>query len=111
GFLMAAPLVSDRTAPERAAAESLQAAEAISPPSAPLAGFSGTRRVPLPVNEPVKTYAPGSPEKAALKERLKSMANERPDIPIVIGGEEIRTGETATAVMPHNHKHVLADWH
>src|SRR5262249_30740496 len=36
---------------------------------------------------------------------------ERPDIPLVIGGEEIRTGETATAVMPHNHKHVLADWH
>jgi 1-pyrroline-5-carboxylate dehydrogenase len=39
------------------------------------------------------------------------MANERPDIPLVIGGEEIRTGETATVVMPHNHKHVLADWH
>src|SRR6185369_6576281 len=111
GFLMAAPLVSDRTAPERAAAESLQAAEAISPPSAPLAGFSGTRRVPPPVNEPNKTYAPGSPEKAALKERLKSMAAEKIDIPLIIGGREIRTGRLEKSVMPHDHAHVLAEYH
>lgn len=73
--------------------------------------FNGTRKVPVPVNEPVKSYAPGSPERSALKERLKSMAAERVDIPLIIGGEEIRTGETAQSVMPHNHKHVLADWH
>ena len=79
--------------------------------SVPLAGFSGTRRVPPPVNEPVKSYAPGSPEKAALKARLASMARERVDIPIIIGGKEIRTGDLAQAVMPHDHKHVLADWH
>ena len=79
--------------------------------SVPLAGFSGTRRVPPPVNEPVKSYAPGSPEKAALKARLTSMAKERVDIPIIIGGREIRTGDLAQAVMPHDHKHVLADWH
>ena len=79
--------------------------------SVPLAGFSGTRRVPLPVNEPVKSYAPGSPEKAALKARLASMAKERVDIPIIIGGREIRTGDLAQAVMPHDHQHVLADWH
>ena len=79
--------------------------------SVPLAGFSGTRRVPPPVNEPVKSYAPGSPEKAALKARLASMAKERVDIPIIIGGREIRTGDLAQAVMPHDHKHVLADWH
>lgn len=108
---MAATTIPATTPSEKAAAASRQVDEVMRPTSAPLAGFSGTRRVPLPVNEPVKTYAPGSPEKAALKERLKSMASERPDIPIVIGGEEIRTGETATAVMPHNHKHVLADWH
>ena len=83
---MAAPIVSDRSAPARAAAESLQALEAIMPPSAPLAGFAGTRRVPPPVNEPVKSYAPGSPERAALKERLASMAKERVDIPMIIGG-------------------------
>ena len=79
--------------------------------SVPLAGFSGTRQVPLPVNEPVRSYAAGSPEKAALKTRLASMAKERIDIPIIIGGKEIRTGDLGQAVMPHDHKHVLADWH
>ena len=109
---MSAPVVpSNRTAPARAAAESRQALEAIAPHDAPLAGFSGTRRVPPPVNEPVKSYAPGSPEKAALKARLASMAKERIDIPIIIGGKEIRTGDTAQSVMPHDHTHVLADWH
>ncbi len=99
------------TAPARVAAESKQAEETVHPHSAPLAGFSGTRRVPPPVNEPVKGYAPGSPERAALKSRLKEMSNERIDIPIIIGGKEVRTGATAQAVIPHNHRHVLADWH
>jgi len=74
-------------------------------------GFSGNRRVPVPVNEPAKSYAPGSPERAALKDRLQSMANERIDIPCIIGGEEFRSGDIAHAVMPHDHRHVLADWH
>jgi 1-pyrroline-5-carboxylate dehydrogenase len=67
--------------------------------------------VPQPINEPNKTYAPGSPERAELKERLKTMASERLDIPLVIGGREVRTGRTAHSVMPHDHKHVLADYH
>ncbi|MEP6618285.1 MAG: L-glutamate gamma-semialdehyde dehydrogenase [bacterium] len=79
--------------------------------TAPLAAFSGTRRVPAPVNEPVKSYAPGSPEKLALKERLSSMAAERVDIPNIIGGKDVRTGDLAQSVMPHDHQHVLADWH
>jgi 1-pyrroline-5-carboxylate dehydrogenase len=108
---MAASTISAATPSEKSAGESRQAEEATRPTMAPLAGFSGTRRVPPPVNEPVKNYAPGSPERAALKDRLASMSNERPDIPIVIGGKEIRTGDTAHAVMPHNHRHVLADWH
>ncbi len=109
---MAAPVASpDRSAAARAAAESRQALEALAPPDAPLAGFSGTRRVPPPVNEPVKSYAPGSPEKLALKARLASMAKERVDIPIIIDGREIRADETAQSVMPHDHAHVLADWH
>ena len=74
-------------------------------------GFNGVRRVPPPVNEPVKAYAPGSPEKKELKARLAAMAGERLDIPLVIGGREVRTGDTAKAVMPHDHAHVLADWH
>ena len=78
---------------------------------APTAVFNGHRRVPPPVNEPVKSYAPGSAERASLKARLKAMAAERIEIPLVIGGRAIRTGDTATAVMPHNHSHVLATFH
>jgi 1-pyrroline-5-carboxylate dehydrogenase len=74
-------------------------------------GFSGTRRVPPPVNEPVKAYAPGSPEKTELKARLKAMAAERLDIPLIIGGKDVRSGDKAQAVMPHDHRHVLGDWH
>jgi 1-pyrroline-5-carboxylate dehydrogenase len=73
-------------------------------------GFSGIRQVPPPVNEPVKAYAPGSPEKKELKARLAAMAGERLEIPLVIGGREVRGGERAQAVMPHDHAHVLADW-
>jgi len=75
------------------------------------ASFAGNRRVPPPVNEPVKSYAPGSPERVELKARLKSMAAERIEIPLRIGGKDVRTGATAQAVMPHDHRHVLADWH
>jgi 1-pyrroline-5-carboxylate dehydrogenase len=63
------------------------------------------------VNEPVKGYAPGSPEKAELKSRLRAMSAERSEIPLVIGGREVRSGELGKAVMPHDHAHVLADWH
>src|SRR5437868_5060959 len=80
-------------------------------PVQPLTGFNGNRRVPTPVNEPVKSYAPESPERAALKERLGSMSSEQIDLPIFIGGREVRSGETSDAVMPHNHRHVLAKWH
>jgi 1-pyrroline-5-carboxylate dehydrogenase len=95
----------------RAAAESSQAVEAVHPHAPAIAGYNGTRRVPAPVNEPVKTYAPGTPERAAIKNRLTEMASERIEIPIIIGGKEFRTGETATSVMPHDHRHVLADYH
>jgi 1-pyrroline-5-carboxylate dehydrogenase len=74
-------------------------------------GFNGTRRVPRPVNEAVKSYAPGSPEKAELKAQLSKMSNERIDIPLIIGGKEIRTGDLGQSVMPHDHQHVLADFH
>src|SRR4051812_8303792 len=97
--------------PSRSAAESQQAERTVAPRSAPLAGFSGTRRVPPPTNEPIKTYAPGTSERAALKTRLTEMAGERAEIPIIIGGKDMHTGELSHAVMPHNHKHVLGDWH
>ena len=58
------------------------------------------RRVPEPRNEPVKTYAPGSPERAELKARLKSMAAEKIEIPIVVDGQKVTTGKTSPVVSP-----------
>ena len=66
---------------------------------------------PLPANEPVKTYLPGSPERIALDAELKRQSSEVIDIPLIIGGKEIRTGNVGTVVMPHNHKHILATYH
>jgi len=83
----------------------------IPPSSNPPAAFNGTRRVPVPVNEPVRSYAPGSPERAEIKARLAEMAAEKIEIPVVIGGREVRTGDTSPSVMPHDHRHVLAQWH
>jgi len=71
----------------------------------------GTFRLPPPTNEPVLSYAPGSAERAALRERLNELQSERIDLPLVIGGKEIRTGDTAEVVMPHRKSHVLADMH
>lgn len=68
-------------------------------------------RVPTPVNEPVLAYAPGSPERAELKQMLVRMASERSEIPLVIGGEAVHTGKLAEVRMPHDHRHVLATVH
>ncbi len=71
----------------------------------------GIFRLPPPTNEPVLSYAPGSPERAAIKARLEELQAERIELPLVVGGEEVRTGETAEVVMPHRTSHVLADMH
>jgi 1-pyrroline-5-carboxylate dehydrogenase len=63
------------------------------------------------VNEPAREYAPGSPERASLEARLAQMRSERLDIPCIVGGDEIRTGDVRQAVMPHDKEHVLADVH
>jgi 1-pyrroline-5-carboxylate dehydrogenase len=73
--------------------------------------MSGNVKVPAPINEPVLSYAPGTPERAALKDRLKEMAGQKIEIPLIIGGQEIRTGDTLDVVMPHKHGHVLATAH
>ncbi len=72
---------------------------------------SGVRQLPPTLNEPIRSYAPGSPERASLQARLAQMEQERPDIPVVVGGREIRTGATANATSPHKHRHVTATWH
>jgi len=76
-----------------------------------VSAFAGNPGVPPPVNDVNLGYLPGSPERAALKSRLRQMASERIDIPLVIGGRRVRTGRIRHAVMPHAHRHVLADWH
>ena len=64
---------------------------------------------PPPVNEPSKSYAPGSPEREELKNRLREVEGERLSIPLVIGGKDVSTDDTFEAVMPHRKSHVLAD--
>ncbi len=73
--------------------------------------FNGRRRVPPATNDPIRSYAPGSPERASLKARLKSMASETIDIPLFIAGKEVRSGSTAKSVMPHDHQRVLGNYH
>jgi 1-pyrroline-5-carboxylate dehydrogenase len=72
---------------------------------------SGIFTVPAPRNEPVRDYAPGSPERESLKRRLAEMDGSEIEIPMIIGGEEVRTGNTGKAVKPHDHDHVLASYH
>jgi len=68
-------------------------------------------RPPPARNEPIHDYAPGSPERARLQLRLEQMRNERLEIPLVIGGKDVTTGDLKQAVMPHDKEHVLADVH
>jgi 1-pyrroline-5-carboxylate dehydrogenase len=67
--------------------------------------------VPRPVNQPVRSFAPGSPERASLKKSLAAQSSQQIEIPLLINGEEVRTGRTSSVVMPHRHAHVLATWH
>ena len=71
----------------------------------------GLFRPPAPRNEPLLEYAPGSPERSELQRRLKELRGEQLDIPLVIGGEEVRTGSTFEAVEPHHKDSVLAKVH
>src|SRR5579862_4488886 len=66
---------------------------------------------PEPYNEPIRNYAPGSPEREELQLRLRQMESQQIEIPLVIGGEEVRTGQTFEAVEPHKRSHVLATVH
>ncbi len=73
--------------------------------------MNGIPSIPSPVNEPILSYAPGSPERAELQAEIERQASQVIDIPLVIGGEEIRTGDTVDVVMPHDHGHVIARSH
>ena len=71
----------------------------------------GTYRYPTPLNEPAKSYAPGTSERAEVERALEHAAGEVVDIPAVIGGELVRSGKTSDIVMPHAHRHLLARVH
>jgi 1-pyrroline-5-carboxylate dehydrogenase len=73
--------------------------------------MSGTWNIPLPRNEPVLSYAPGSPERTALKEALSEVGSRQVDIPAVVGGREVRTGKTQDVVSPHCYRRILARTH
>ena len=64
-----------------------------------------------PKNEPVFSYKPGSEERKLLEEELNIQKNQVIDIPLIVGGKEIRTGKTGKVVMPSDHNHVLAIYH
>ncbi|MBC6606857.1 L-glutamate gamma-semialdehyde dehydrogenase [Hymenobacter sp. BT188] len=72
---------------------------------------NGFFNVPTPINEPVKGYAPGSKERAELQQALKNLKKQQVDIPMYIGGQEVRSGKTKTISPPHDHKHVLGQFH
>jgi len=73
--------------------------------------FNGIFRIPQPVNEPCLQYAPGSPERTELSSKLQEMLNGQIDVPMIIGGQEVRNGNLADIRCPHNHQQVLGKYH
>jgi 1-pyrroline-5-carboxylate dehydrogenase len=73
--------------------------------------MSGIPNIPPPRNEPILSYAPGSPERATLKAELVRLTGEVADIPAIVGGKEIRSGDMLDVTSPHKHRHVIARAH
>ena len=73
--------------------------------------MNGTSNIPAPRNEPILNYAPGSPERAALKAELKSLGGGVTDIPVIVNGQDLRSGQTVKVVAPHRHAQHLANTH
>nr|WP_273288721.1 L-glutamate gamma-semialdehyde dehydrogenase [Winogradskyella sp.]MBO6878966.1 L-glutamate gamma-semialdehyde dehydrogenase [Winogradskyella sp.] len=71
----------------------------------------GFFNVPIAVNEPVKSYAPGSPERKAVSEAYKSMFNSKVEVPLYINGKDVKTGNTRTMSPPHDHQHIVGEYH
>jgi 1-pyrroline-5-carboxylate dehydrogenase len=73
--------------------------------------FNGIFQIPRPVNEPCLQYAPGSPERAELSAKLDEFLSGQIEVPMIIGGQEVRNGNLADIRCPHDHKHVLGRFH
>ena len=72
---------------------------------------NGMLNVPFPENEPILQYAPGSPERAELKAAYDELKSQQIEIPVLIGGKEVKTGNLGDCRMPHDHGHLLATYH
>ncbi len=68
-------------------------------------------KVPVPENEPILSYAPNSPERSQLKNKLEEMYQTSLEIPLIIHGEEVKTGNLGKCICPHDHQHTLATFH
>ena len=73
--------------------------------------MSSTPNIPKPHNEPIMSYAPGTLERSALQAKLKTVWEDEVEIPVIVGGKEVRTGDTYQVVSPHDHGHTLATVH
>ena len=73
--------------------------------------FNGIFQVPEPVNEPILQYRPGSGERAELTAKLKEMLGQQAEVPMIIGGKEVRSGKLADIRCPHDHQHVIGRYH
>ncbi|HEY9382227.1 MAG TPA: L-glutamate gamma-semialdehyde dehydrogenase [Gemmatimonadales bacterium] len=73
--------------------------------------MSGPANIPAPHNEPVLAYGPGSPERAAIKAELKRLGSSITEIPVIVNGQDVRTGKLVKVVAPHRHSHQLAQTH
>ena len=67
--------------------------------------------VPKPENDPIRSYAPGTPERDELKAKIDELKGQEIEIPLIIGGREVKTGNIGKCIIPHNHKYVLAHFH
>ncbi|MHC4617767.1 MAG: L-glutamate gamma-semialdehyde dehydrogenase [Planctomycetota bacterium] len=73
--------------------------------------FNGIFHIPQPKNEPCLQYTAGSPERAELSAKLKEMLGQKIDVPMIIGGQEVRNGKLADICCPHDHHHILGTYH
>ncbi len=73
--------------------------------------FNGIFQIPQPVNEPALSYAPGNPERAALKAKLADFLGQQTEVPMIIGGKEVRSGKLGRMVCPHDHERALGQYH
>ncbi len=61
--------------------------------------------VPIPINDPIRSYSKGTPDRKKLKAQISELKNQEIEIPLIIGGKEIRTGDLGRCLIPHNHSH------